>query len=324
MTTIKDIAREAGVSIATVSRVINRSRPVRKEAETRVKEALKNLDYQPNIAARNLVKRRNSHPSICVLFPEIITSFFSEVIKGLRDSVREKEYNLLIFDGSENYKEMVPTLALEGNPGVIVLCRTLPVEEKNLLERYGIRWILVDSYSPEDNCIYVDHLHGGRLAANYLLNYGCKNPVVITEKQPENSMQYDRIEGFQNKIKETLGKKAELVQVERSRSSEEFMRRGYQATKEVLQRDSADGIFYFCDELAYGGASALREAKNHLPLIGYDGFEATLYQGLATIKQPMREMGRAGGDRLAELLESDQQNSPQQLGFKPELVKPLR
>lgn len=318
--TIKDIARQAGVSIATVSRVITGSRGVNQENREKVEAILKEAGYKPNMAARQLVKGADITPSILVSLPLQVTPFFTSVIKGIRGVTHSENVNLVLEENEPKAMEQLLELTSEGTAGVLILSRALSAEEKRLFKLHHIPYVLVDGKDFDSHCLFINSIYGSYQAARYLYELGVRKPLYIGNPIPEFGTQRDRWMGFkafwdelQLPVKSLLG--------EADGSSEGFLSLGYQLTREAVDmRDEIDGIFYFCDEMAVGGLKALREARLGIPKIGYDGWIAGEYIGLSTMEQPAEELGREGAKLLLDIMTGRKPNFPlTQREFKPVL-----
>ncbi len=318
--TIKDIARQAGVSIATVSRVITGSRGVNQENREKVEAILKDAGYKPNLAARQLVKGADLTPSILVSLPMQVTPFFTSIIKGIRAATKTQPFNLVLEENEPKAMEELLELSSEGTTGVLILSRGLSVEEKRLFKLHHIPYVLVDGKDFDSHCLHINGIYGSYQAAKYLFELGVRKPLYIGNPIPEFGSQRDRWIGFKAFwdeqeifVRKILG--------EVDGSSEGFMDQGYQLTRQAVEiKDEIDGIFYFCDEMAVGGLKALREARLGIPKIGYDGWIAGEYIGLSTMEQPAEEMGREGAQLLLDIMTGRKQNFPYtQKEYKPVL-----
>jgi len=323
---IKDIARFAGVSIATVSRVMNGNRRVSPEIRRKVEEILKRESYFPNPAARNLVLGRKPSKLVVVTLPPILTPFFSELLSGVREGLRESEFNLVIQEVSkpESGEHILSNLDKDGLAGMLVFCRNLSQSERKFLRLRKIPYLLLDYLSKEDHSFAVDNFLGGRMAAEWLFQRGARRPVYLGTPPTGAGVAEERWKGFLSYFQEkNIIPLLRTLDVEGT--SEDFMAKGYELTKQffsVKEHEGVDGIFYFCDEMALGGVSALGEFKINLPVIGFDGWTPSSYLGIATLSQPARRMGKDGANVLINNLMNDNSLIINRL-YPPELREPL-
>ncbi len=196
MTTLKDVARESGLTVSTVSRILNNRGYISKDARNRVEAAVKKLNYHPNEAARSLQNKRSN--TIGVIVPNIRHPYFSKMINALESQAYELGYKILLCN-SQNIeareKEFLEVCSLNRVAGIILLSGTVAVEdllETDLpvitLERY------LDSGTASVEC---DNLVGGEMAADCLIDNGCKHLAIIGTGKSQNPMPADlRSEGF--------------------------------------------------------------------------------------------------------------------------------
>lgn len=300
MATIKEIAKEAGVGIATVSRVVNGSPLVKDATRTRVLEVIRRLNYRPNIMARKLVKGTFSETTVGIILPLIDNQFLFEVIAGIYGTLKKQRYNILIFNAGKG-RDMVFEHIVEENLAGLLLLGDPPMspEERNLILVNNIPYVYLDHHERDENYVAFDNACGGKLAAEYLYEKGCRKPMFIgltnfTQQQSE------RLEAFR----------------------EEFFRQGIEgiaglylsSPKEVLEQTrtayetgECDGIFFFSDELAMGALrihDVYATDGKRIPLCGYDDIRTSEYIGLTTIRQSAAVLGKEGAEAILTLIET--------------------
>ena len=191
--TIQDVAKLAGVSITTVSRVLNKNYPVKEETKTKVEKAIKELDFKPNLLARGLI--HNKTHTIGILTPSIENLFFSEVIKGIDGYIKQKAYTTFLCNTEgkpENEKLMIENLRNRSVDGIILI----DPRTKNIKEGYyeniskQIPLVLINGYSRGVHCNYVlnDGEVGTLEALKYLKELGHTNIAFLRGKH---SYSYD-------------------------------------------------------------------------------------------------------------------------------------
>lgn len=323
---IKDIAREAGVSIATVSRVINGNRQVRPEIRKRVEEVLSKNHYVPNTAARNLVLGREPARVVLVTLPPILSPFFAEMLSGVREGLRDRGFNLVLQEAfrPESGEHILANLEKYGLVGMLVFCRDLSPAERRYLRARKIPYLLLDYLSKDDHSFAVDNTLGGRMAAEWLQKREVRKPIYLGPPPTGGGVSEKRWRGF-SECYQKRGQMPLLQSVDVDGTSTDFMRKGYQLTRQFFSSSSSegvDGVFYFCDEMALGGVKALRELQIAVPVVGFDGWEPASYLGIATLVQPARQIGIDGARLLTEELT---RNPPEVINklYAPTLREPL-
>gem|GEM_PF-5289432 len=322
---IKDIAREAGVSIATVSRVVNGNRQVSHENRKRVEEVLAKESYVPNPAARNLVLGHDPARLVVVTLPQVLSPFFSELLTGVREGLQGSEFKLVLQEAPDpqSGEHILNDLSKDGLAGMLVLCRNLSDAERRFLRLKKIPFILLDYIAEQDHSFGVDNFIGGEMAAKWLDSRGVKNPVYLGSPPRGIGPASGRWEGFRA-FWQQKNIEPGIATSDFDGTSHDFMEKGYQLTRTYfLKQENArvDGVFYLCDEMALGGMGALRELKKDLPVIGFDGWEPAEYLGIATLIQPARQMGRDGAQLLSRLL-SGKISEPYHQLYSPILLEP--
>lgn len=300
---IKDIALQAGVSIATVSRVINGSRQVSPENRRKVEEVLSRVSYTPNPAARNLVLRREPTRLVVVTLPSILSPFFSELLAGVREGLAESPYRLVLQEAPDPHRgeHLISSLDRDGIGGMLIFCRSLSRSERTYLRQRKIPYLLLDYLSPEDHSFAVDNRLGGALAAQWLQERGSLRPLYIGAPPVGGGVAQRRWEGFLEFFL-SRGITPSQISTDMDGTSHDFMEKGYWLTQEYFayRHEKADGVFYFCDEMALGGVQALRELGLDVPIVGFDGWEPARMLGIATVAQPARQMGRDGAELVVK------------------------
>ena len=324
MATIRDVSKLAGVSVATVSRVINKKGYVSKETEEAILNAMKMLKYTPNDVARRLAGKKSN--TIGLIIPNILNPFFPEVARAAEDTANKLGYNLILCNTDNNrekenqYYEMLFNKQVDG----IMICSytAMPDELVGIMER-GMPLVVLDKeYTKYDiPSITGDNKDGGKKAALHLIECGCKNIAHITGPNYIESL-YERFNGFMEILKEQGIYRADLV-----KRGEFSLKGGYEATKELLEEEkNIDGIFAGNDLLAIGSYKALRdmgyELGRDIKLIGYDGLEANInYLEISSVAQPMYEYGKRAVELLIKRVENNLDISKEKIKLESNLIK---
>ena len=296
MVTIKDLAKEVGVSVATVSRALNSSGYASPDVKRRVLEAAERLDYKPNEVARAL--NTSCSNVVGVLVPDITNPYFPKVIRGVEDAAIENNYRIIIGNTDHDMdKESKYLEIFRQNNCAGVISATWSVEREEYSDKRPL--ILLDRVVENHISIESDNLKGGRLQAEHLTRQGADKVLIV--KGPE------AYSSFNNR---SLGA-AEMLEAH----GIEYETLPYMHLERMLSDGTADFILKFngiiCpnDVTAYKVLNMLRERDVEVPrsikVIGYDNldFSEYVYPGLTTIEQPIYELGRNAFRMLMDLNE---------------------
>jgi LacI family transcriptional regulator len=298
MTTIRDVASKAEVSIATVSRVVNGNRPVHPDIGERVLKAVEELDYRPNYLARGLRQRNTC--MIGLIIPDNANPFYAEVARAIEDGGFAAGYSVILCNSDlseEKQQAYVDVLLSHKVDGVILINMLLPPLksiERIVAENIPIVIANIDTLEPGIDQVMIDGHQGGYLAGQYLLRLNHQRIGCITYSHPH-SYQSSRIVGFRQALAE-VG--IELT-TEDFASGNGRYESGYKAMQELLQRHpDLTAVFVFNDLMALGAIGALHAQGIQVPedisIIGYDNisYASTFEPALTTIAQPMRLLDR--------------------------------
>ena len=319
--TINDIARQANVSKSTVSRVLNDSTPVNEDKREAVLEAMKAMNFEPNIFARSLAGGQTK--TIGILTQNIGSPFYDGISQGILARLTGTSYSPIFADGQWNPEvghAAVETLVGRKVDGMILVGGRLPIEElENLRQR--LPWITVgrkiDDW--ESQCLYVDNEEGAFKATNYLIGLGHQKIAHITgiKDHPDS---IHRLEGYKRALKEaSIEFDADLV-CEGQFDGES----GVKAIETLLSRSKRfTAVFAANDLTAFGARLALYRQSIRVPEdVSIIGFDDQLESSFATppltsVRQPAREMGEAAADALVKLINKQSYDFPE---FPPELI----
>jgi len=296
--TMKDVARRAGVSTATVSHVLNGTRPVGTALRERVRQAVAELGYRPNFIARSL--RRKGSGAVGVILIDDTNPFFSESTRGVKDAALENGYSVLVCNSEGNpdrENEFLELLAEKQVEGVILF----NVRDSRLREAAGRRLtvpvVLVDrdGASRRMDSVVVDHYAGGMDAMEHLLALGHGRIACVTG--PSNSTPaLLRLRAYANALRRA-GIPYDKSLVFRGDFRSES---GYAAVSALFSSEKRPtALFAFNDLMAFGAITALAERGLRVPedvsVVGYDDILLSSFFNppLTTVAQPKKEMGRA-------------------------------
>ena len=251
---MKDIARDLGVSIVTVSKVLRNHPDVGEEMRERILARVKELDYRPNLAARSLVTGRTYLVGLIV--PSLLHSFFAEIAKSLSDILRANGYYLIISSSEEDpeleEQEVDQLLARRLDTLIIASCRST-VEVFFRIEKNKTPYVLIDRSFPglAANFVGVDDVAVGMLATQHLIDIGCKRIAHI--RGPETSPGIQRFDGYKRALAQ-IGRKVINEYVITERKGDVGTRQhGAEAMNQLLSRKpKPDAVFCFNDPMAMG------------------------------------------------------------------------
>lgn len=299
MVTIKDVAEKAGVSVTTVSRVLNKRGYISQSTYNSVYNAIAELDYQPNQLARSLSNQQTY--LIGMVIPDISHPFFAQLTKHIEARLYQNGYKLLLCnaEGASN-REHDALIMLRQNKvdGIIIGSHLLHVEE---YERLKLPIVGIDIYlSDSIPSIYSNHIKGGTLAANKFIENKCRCVLLIRGSDDAQSPYLSRHSTLLNILK-----KHNIECITYELKEREFDRNSYYNIVNQLLQDNPgiDGVFSVDTIAAYAVKSALNlgiSIPEQLTVIGYDGTDIAdmVYPNLTYIRQPMSRLSDTIVDTL--------------------------
>jgi LacI family repressor for deo operon, udp, cdd, tsx, nupC, and nupG len=317
MPNIKDVAREAGVSVATVSRVLRNEKSVLEPTRDKVLKAIQKLDYHPNAFARNL--RNMESKIILVIVPDVANTFFHDILKGIYSIANANGYQVLISDLANNTEEEAQYLnALSQRlvDGVISLSANAA---RSLLERISEKFPLVvacqyleDSVVPN---VTIDNIDAAKTIVNHLISEG-HTRIAHLSSHPEMLLYRDRMNGYIQALAENnLPIDLELVCYDTP-----DIAGGQRQTQLLLEmKNRPTAIFAAGDILAIGSLKSLKAAKVGVPeeisVVGFDDieFSSIIEPALTTIRQPKYLMGEKATEILLKLIKGKKLRQNQEL-----------
>lgn len=303
MNTIKDVAREAGVSVATVSRVLNNKGYVNEETRKRVSEAITKLNYKPNAVARSLFKKQSK--TIALIVPDIKNPFFPEIARAIEDVMNDSDYTLILCNSDENEekeKKYLDMMKQKYVDGIIIVTSTLAPKH---IEENGIPIIALDRPIGKNvPSVTVNNYEGAKQAVQYLKALGCQKIAHI--RGPKNVMNADeRYKGYIAEVGNDSWFQNDYI-VNGNYNIEQTTK----ATTELLTKHpDIDGIFAGNDYMAVGVVKAATQMGKSIPddlsIIGFDGIELGKLTNpeITTMSQPIYEIGREAARLLLDLIE---------------------
>ena len=303
MATVFDVAKEAGVSIATVSRVMNNSPRVSAATAEAVRAAVEKLGYVPNQQARNL--RKNESNAVLVMIPDVTKLSYSRTLAGINEKAQEYGYTLLMNNAVGDDQETVLHKMAESQRAAGAILLNVMLGDSWLPEVDAkLPLVLCSEYVEgcETLCVSVDDRKVGRDAAEYLMKLGHRRIGYLGSNMTCSSAA-DRLEGF----RETLAKAGVEPQVQLLdyRDVSSNYREGCRAARELLEReDRPQAVFCYSDILAMAVVTAAGELGIRVPeqlsVLGVDNnvYAEMVHPYVTSIAQPFEEMGRKAMELL--------------------------
>lgn len=307
MTTIKDVARVAKVSVGTVSHFLNGTTPVGKAKATRIEAAIEALGYQVDLGARGL--RVGTTRTVGLVVPNISNPFFGEIARGIEHALTEREYQTFLCDsGDDPLREeaYLANLASRRVDGVLVVYADQRADPARLHASAGVPLVFVDRGVPDLPSVTSDNRLGGRLAARHLIELGHRRIGVMLGR-PEVANVAARFEGFRDELAaQGLGLTDELLLTGRQN-----LAFGSDVERFLRLSDPPTAVFATNDIVAVGAWLKLLNLGVRVPqglsLVGFDDIELsrTVLPPLTTVAQNVPEIGRRAVDRLMSLIASE-------------------
>jgi DNA-binding LacI/PurR family transcriptional regulator len=322
--TIYDVAKQAGVSISTVSRVINNTGRISEKTRKKVLQVMEELHYQPSIVASALTGKRTR--TIGLIIPDVANPFFSEIARKVEDRGRELGFNVLMCntDNNPDTEEMYLSLLQQKSvDGIIIGTTTKNYTALNQLLQENFPLALIAQDIPElaINVVRVDDFLGGYQAVSHLVSLGHEKIAIMLGNLSRTSDKY-RLQAYRQVMEENGLRYEEnwIVYTDYS------MKDGKRAALELLQSSPKPTAVFACfDSLAIGVYQAAKELglniPNDLSIVGFDNtiLSTIVDPPLTTVAQPIDEMGRQVVDLLIDEIEGNN-STKQRIILPPELI----
>ncbi|WP_041086781.1 LacI family DNA-binding transcriptional regulator [Jeotgalibacillus soli] len=304
MATIRDVARKSGVSVATVSRVLNEKGYVHEDTRKKVEKAIEILQYKPNNVARSLFKKTSK--TIGFLIPDITNPFFPQLVRAVEDVMYPAGYTTILFNSDENLNheiEYIEGMTSKYIDGFIIASNTLHWEHLHLL---NVPVIALDRHiDSRISSVVIDNYTGAVEALEFMFSRGCKNIAHLEGPNYIYTAQ-ERKKAYLNVMKE---KNLPVLLQQGNYELEQAMIK----TMHLLsEHPNIDGLFAGNDVMAIGALKAAHklgiQVPKQLSIMGFDGIEwgETVTPELTTMQQPIYEMGRKAAELLlARIHEQD-------------------
>lgn len=324
MTTIRDVARRAGVSMTTVSHVVNDTRTVSPEGRARVEEAIRELGYVPSAVARSL--KTQSTRTVGMMIPNSSNPYFAELARVVEDRCFAAGYTLVLCSTDDEPRRQsvyLKVLSERRIDGLIVVSTGHEAELRAMLAGLTMPYVLVDREIDEPHCDLVEttHLHGGLLATRHLLSLGHQRIACIGGPE-ELAPSEQRIEGWRLAFTE-IGRPLERDNL--LWRSDFTSQGGYEAMHAIARSPTVPTAVFVCNDLmAIGALRAAHECGLRVPedlsMVGFDDIELSGFTSppLTTVAQPKRRIGALAVDMLLERIRGQRPEGRKVL-LQPEL-----
>ncbi|MEH6551269.1 MAG: LacI family DNA-binding transcriptional regulator [Pseudomonadales bacterium] len=325
MVTIKDVAKAAQVSTATVSRVVNNGPKVGAKTRQRVLDLMHEMGYTPNANARALASQKST--TLGVVIPELTDPFFASLANGVELVARQNNMQLLLSTGLYSAETELQAIQLL----VEQRCETIVVHSKKLADATLLELankvpglVLIDRHIPEieHRCVWLDNLEGGKIAGRYFLSLQHSRVACINSHYEIDDPKL-RLQGFRQVIAES----GHPIDEELIVSNEPSLKGGELAAQQLLAKGKTfSAVFAYNDAMAIGAISVFEDNGFKVPgdvsVIGFDDVLLSRYSRpkLTTLRYPIQEMAEISAN-LALKLNANKTIKDQKHKYTPTLVK---
>ncbi|WAH35081.1 substrate-binding domain-containing protein [Alicyclobacillus dauci] len=304
--TIYDVAREAKVSMATVSRVINGTAVVKDETKKRVQDAIARLGYRPNAIARGLASKRTR--TIGVIVPDVSAAFVAEMVRGIEDIATMYDYHIILVNSDSQVERevaLVGTMWEKQVDGILYMTNVLSQQEIDAFEEAQIPVVLCSTEDPERRIpsVNIDNYRAGKDAVNFLLDHECKNIAFVTMDEGVSVVADRRLQGAKSRVRD------ESLHVIRTGHGRYEV--ALKLVEEYIQTHKIDGVVAASDELGLATIHAAQDIGLNVPgdvkVIAFDNTRLAnmVRPEMTVIAQPMYDFGAVSMRLLTKLLQDE-------------------
>ncbi|MBM7556290.1 LacI family DNA-binding transcriptional regulator [Halanaerobacter jeridensis] len=310
--TIRDVATEAGVSEATVSRVINNSARVTYQTKEKVTQAIDELNYSPNANARHL--RRSETKLIGLVIPDIWNPFFGGIVRGVEDLARNNDYNVVLLNTSgllARERKCINVLKDRRVDGLIYMGKTYDQQRIDLLSNCDFPIVIISREENEIDypTVNIDNYQAAYDMTNYLIEEGYQKIAFIGGPEEDKTAGLKREKGY----RQALADNELQFDFDLMVKGDFTLQSGYQGIAEILKQNIVpDAVFAANDEMAVGAMKYIREQGYSIPediaVAGFDNISLVDYvePRLTTVVQPVYELGQTGIKTLLKLIKGEE------------------
>lgn len=309
--TIYDVAREANVSMATVSRVVNGNPNVKPATRKKVLRTIKELGYRPNAVARGLASKKTT--TVGVIIPDISSMFFSELARGIDDIANMYKYNIILSNSDHNIDKeikLINTMLEKQVDGIVYMGGRIKEEHIQQFETSPVPIVLAATVDPTHSIpsVNIDYEKAGYEATKLLIDNGHKHPAFVTGIN-ETAAHELKYQGFLRALEEH----AQTLNEEYVYRGDLTYASGIKAVDELLKmKERPSSIFAATDEVALGVIHAIQDhglnVPNDIEIIGFDNTRlATMVRPtLSTVVQPIYDIGAVAMRLLTKYMNKEE------------------
>ncbi len=325
---LKDIARELGVSVVTVSKVLRDHPDISVETKTRIRQRMKELDYRPNLAARALVTGRTH--IIGLVVPDLVQPFFALIASGLSRALRKNGYNLVISSSEEDpdFEQKEIDQLLSRHVDALVVASAQWTEESfRRIEEQQTPYVLVDRRFAglPANFVGMDDEALGLMGTGHLADVGCRRIAHICG--PMVSTAAGRVAGYRRALIDRGMQPVEQYLITLNHNEEASEKSGHEAMRKLLSLTPLpDGVFCYNDSTAMGAMQAILEAGLRIPedisLVGCGNahYAEFLKVPLTSVDQVSEQIGERAAELVLSVIQSKGVARPKSVLLEPRLV----
>lgn len=311
--TIYDVAREARVSMATVSRVVNGNQNVKPETRNKVNEVIKKLNYRPNAVARGLASKRTT--TVGVIIPDISNVYYSQLARGLEDIATMYKYHSIISNSDndpEKEKEIFNNLLSKQVDGIIFLGGTISEEIKDLINQSSVPVVVSGTNGKDDHIasVNIDFKHAAEEATQHMIEKGAKKFALVGGDYSKKA-QDDVLQGLTKVLNQHHLELDEALHF----SGKESYKEGIKAF-EKLQNNMPDAILSISDEQAIGILHSALDAGVNVPedlqILSFNNTRLVemVRPQLSSVIQPLYDIGAVGMRLLTKYMNEEDIEEP--------------
>jgi LacI family transcriptional regulator len=325
---MKDIARDLGVSVVTVSKVLRNVPEIGEETRRRVLRRMEELDYRPNLAARSLATGRALMMGLIV--PDLVHPFFAQVAKGASRAFRERGYALVISSSEQDAdleREEIRQMLARRPDVLLIASAQWRVESFRAIEAQKRHYVLIDRRFDGLSTHFVgtDDFEVGRIATEHLIQAGYRRVAHIGGTDISTAL--DRLRGYRNALMQNGLPEAPEYVVSRSHADDAGDKAGYDAMNSLLAlKHRPDAVFCYNDPMAMGAMEAILDAGLRIPqdiaIIGCGNvkYSRMLRVPLSSIDQDSEGMGEQAAALALEIAGSKTSVRPKTILQRPSLI----
>ncbi|MBK8616715.1 MAG: LacI family DNA-binding transcriptional regulator [Anaerolineales bacterium] len=324
--TIYDVAQLSGVSISTISRVLNAPDKVNSETQKRVMDAIDQLGFIPRAEARARAMQNTGR--IGVLTPFFTAPSFVQRLRGVASALSKENYELLIYpveslDQLQGYISSIPLM--RNIDGLIIMSLSIGDQDAQRLSINGMETVLIEYSHPQLNSITIDDQHGGKLAAEHLINKGHKSFGFLGDIEPPERLAIHPVQSRLTGFTQTLQEAGLSLSKTYIRSAPYTQKESRQAALELLSLPKPPtAIFAASDTQALSIMKVARQLNIKVPddlaVVGFDDIDVAEHVDLTTIRQHLDESGKLATEILLARVE-DPSRPPQHINLPLNLIE---